>query len=127
MFKIVRCLLSKDVLSYDELILGKINLFDFLSFTQKFSINSSKKQKCQTSGSSDENSLENHLSREPATLGYLYVKESEQNDKKRKKHKKHREKSDKKMLKLCKRLKKRGVIIPVSLIKNPKVRKNFSS
>ena len=127
MFKIVRCLLSKDVLSYDELILGKINLFDFLSFTQKFSINSSKNQKCQTNSSSDENVLENHLSREPATLGYLYVRKSGQNNKKQKKHKKHRKKSDKKILKLCKRLKKRGVIIPISLIKNPKVREIFSS
>ena len=124
MFKIVRCLLSKDVLSYDELILGKVNLFDFLSFTQKFTISSSKKQK-QTTCSSDEHELENHLSREPATLGYLYVKKSAQS-KKQKKHKKHKKESDKKMIKLCKKLKKKGVIIPISLIKNPKVRKIFS-
>ena len=125
MFKIVRCLLAKNVVSEDELILGRINLFDFLSFTQRINIQSSRRQSPDRSLSSDEYEFEKRLSREPATLGYLYVDKNER-DKKRKKTVKSKRRSDKKLLKICKKLKNIGVIIPVSLIKNVKVREIFS-
>jgi hypothetical protein len=126
MFKIVRCLLSKNVISDNELILDRVNLFDFLSFTQRVSIRSSKSEVTKTSSSSDdEDEFDKRLSREPAALGYLYVKKSERG-RKQKKHKKKKKKSDKKIMKLCKKLKKIGVIIPTSLIRNVKVRDIFS-
>ena len=122
MFKIVRCLLARNVISDDELILGRVNVFDFLSFTQRFG------NKHSHSKSSDsESSLEkNDPSRKTildgaASLGYSY--EGSLNHLKRRKKAKFR--SDKKMLRLCKKLKRKGVKIPVSLINNVQVRKIF--
>ena len=80
----------------------------------------------KTSSSSDvDDDFDKRLSREHAALGYLYVKKSSR-DKKQNKHKQNKKKSDKRMLKLCKKLKRIGVIIPVSLIRNVKVRDIFS-
>ena len=126
MFKIVRCLLSKNVISDNELILGRVNLFDFLSFTQRVSSKPPKSQFTTTSPySDDDNNFDKLLSRDSAALGYLYVKESTR-DKKQKKHKRNKKKSDKRMMKLCKKLKQIGVIIPASLIRNVKVRDIFA-
>ena len=126
MFKIVRCLLAKNVISDDELILKTTNVFDFLSFTQRLNMTSSHSQSPDRRLSSDEYEFENRLSTEPTSLGYLYVKKSD-GSKKGKRDKRVKKRSDKKMLKLCKKLKKIGVLIPVSLIKNVKVREIFSN
>ena len=126
MFKIVRCLISKNALSTDELILGKVNLFDFLSFTQRVSIKSSHGKSSKASSSSDEDEFDKRLSSEPAALGYLYVKKNERQKKQKNKHKRNKKRSDKRIIKLCKKLKNIGVLIPVSLIRNAKVREIFS-
>ena len=125
MFKIVRCLLSKNAISDDELILGRVNLFDFLSFTQRVNIQSTHRQSPDRSISSDEDDLEKRLSRESATLGHLYVEKSGRT-KKNGKYARSKKRNDKIFLKLCKKLKKMGVAIPVSLIRNEKVREIFS-
>ena len=126
MFKIVRCLLSKNVISDNELILGRVNLFDFLSFTQRVSMKPSKRQKAKTSSSSDgDDEFDKQLSREPAALGFLYHRKSCRG-KKQRKHKRNKKRSDKRLMKMCKKLKKIGVIIPISLIRNVKVRDIFS-
>ena len=126
-FKIVRCLLSRNVIFDNEMVLGKVNIFDFLSFTQKMNNKKmNKKEDFPLSPNSSENEM--RLFDEKSSLGFLYI--NEQRDKKEKKRKKKErnffsQDADGRMIRLCKRLKRRGVIIPISLLKNSKAREIF--
>ena len=110
MFKIVRCLLTKNVIGENELILNKINVIDFLAFTQR---PENLKPKESLSYSSDDS---HSKSQNNSSLGYLYTC---------KKKTKRRCNMDRVLLKVCKKLKKRGVMIPLSLIRNDKVKQIF--
>ena len=117
MFKITRCLLAKGVLDSDQLILGKINLMDFLAFTQRFA----QKQVggFMSDSSSDSGSDINNSHFE--TFGF-----PEKNSIQKRKKTKHHKKEDKKWKKLCLKLKERGIVIPITLIKNPVAKAYFS-
>jgi len=115
MFKITRCLLSKGVLNADQLILGKVNLMDFLAFTQRFA----QKQVTSASDSSNESGSDN--SQHPSeNFGFV-----NKNLITKKKKSKHYNKENKKWKKLCIKLKEHGVVIPITLMKNPKAKSYF--
>mgnify|MGYP005724508315 CR=1 FL=1 len=115
MFKITRCLLSKGVLNADQLILGKVNLMDFLAFTQRFA----QKQVTSASDSSNESGSDN--SQHPSeNFGFV-----NKNLIKKKNKSKHYNKENKKWKKLCIKLKEHGVVIPITLMKNPKAKSYF--
>ena len=85
-----------------------------------------KKEDFPLSPNSSENEM--RLFDEKSSLGFLYI--NEQRDKKEKKRKKKErnffsQDADGRMIRLCKRLKRRGVIIPISLLKNSKAREIF--
>ena len=109
MYKITRCLLKKGVLGPDERILGKENLIDFLAFTQRFATK-------QIESESESGDSETHF----RTFGFSNGS-SKDKIRKSKKSKKDR----KKWKKLCQALIQHGVMIPLTLLKNPIAKKYF--
>lgn len=109
MFKITRCLLKKGVLGIDEKVLGKVNLMDFLAFTQRFAYKLTESE----SESADSS---------PQFEGFGFCgKISVAKNKGSKKS--HRE--NKKWRKVCHKLIEHGVTIPITLLKNPVAKKYF--
>ena len=117
MFKITRCLLAKGVLDSDQLILGKVSWMDFLAFTQRFA----QKQISDFMSDSSSNSGSEKNNTHMVTFGF-----PEKNSIIKRKKTKQRKKEDKKWRKLCLKLKDRGVVIPITMIKNPVAKEYFS-
>ena len=109
MFKITRCLLAKGVLDSDELILRKVKLLDFLAFTQRFA----QKPAAYMTGCSSDSGSDNSDS-QVVCFGF-----PDKSVKKNKIKDRHYYKEEKKWLRLCKKLKEHGVVIPLTLMKNP--------
>ena len=94
MFKLVRCLLKvQNVISEDELILKRVNVIDFLRFTQRVdTFSRNKKLSHSTSSSNSDEDVEKSALEGSSSLGYSYVK-GEGLGKKEKKEKKEKRKA----------------------------------
>ena len=127
MFKIIKILISKGVLGENELILSHTHWTDFIAFTQRpvFSKITPSTDDFESNGLDSSQSSDTEL--DFGKLGFSYnlnKKNKKQKNKKQKnKNKKKQKKNQKTDFKqLCKDLKKRGVLIPHSLLKNPEAR-----